>query len=175
MDDTKKPAPRSSMSRTVVTAVVGLLIVIAIAGIVLASRKASQTADPTASSSSTPGASTAPTSGGSPAAATAPDPLPSAVRFAGSNDTLPPEASGDLARFADAVRAGGQQVGLTARFVAGSDKQAALDLGRKRVEAVQHALQSNGISASRIQAEMIEVPAATQPAANAGRVELSLR
>jgi outer membrane protein OmpA-like peptidoglycan-associated protein len=170
---TKKPAPRS-MSRTVVSAVVGLLIVIAIAGIVLAGRRTAQPPE-AGSAPVTGGAAVAPTAAVASAAAPAPEPLPSAVRFTGTSDKLPPEASGELARLADAMRVSGQQVGLTARFVAGADKQAALELGRKRVEAVQHALQSNGVSASRIQAEMIEVPAGTQAPGAAGRVELTLR
>jgi len=173
MDATKKPAPRS-LSRTVVAAVVGLLIVVAVSGIVLAGRKAPVPAESGAAPTTlqVPAATTA---SAPPAAVTASDALPGAVRFADASDALPPEASGDLARFADAARAGGQQVGLTARFVAGADMEAAMALGRKRAEAVQHALQSNGISASRIQVEMIGVPAGALPAAAAGQVELALR
>ena len=172
MEPTQKPATRS-LSRVVVSTVVGLLIVIAIVGIVLAGRRGASTTDAT-SPSPTAGVVGAPPAGG-PAASPASDPLPTSVRFAGTTEKLAPDATGEVARLADALRAGGQQVGVTARFMAGNDKPAALELARKRVEAVQHALQSNGISGSRIQAEMIEVPPGSQPADAVGRVQFTVR
>lgn len=171
MESTPKPAPRNT-SRTVVMAVVGVLIVVAIAGIVLAGRKAKEPpVQPVASV--TPAPAEAPTAASSVAAAD-PEPLPSDIRFTDGSDRLPAGAHLQITRLADAARAGGQSIALTSRFQVGPDRTKASALARTRLEMVQHAFQSNGVPASRLRGEMIEVPVADSNPESLDRVEIRL-
>ncbi len=161
------PVQRNS-SRTVVIAAVALLIVIAIAGIVLAGR--SGTAAPGAA---TP-AATAPTAS-TPAEVAGPTSGPNEVVFAPGSDKLPTQSSESIARFSEGARGVGGMVRMSARYLTGADKAKDLELARARTAAVRHALQANGVKAEQMQVELVEMPAGSLSDKDANRVELALR
>jgi outer membrane protein OmpA-like peptidoglycan-associated protein len=172
MSEPKKP-PQSNSSRTVVIIAVAVLIVVAIAGIVLAGRKAP--AEGTVATA--PGVPTAPASSAStPQAAASPtDPLPKEVVFAPGSDKLPPGSNEGLARFAEAVRGGASSARLSARFLTGENKARDMELAKARTGAIRHALQANGLASGKMDVELIEMPAGGLTDAAANRVELLLR
>lgn len=156
-------------SRTVVIAVVLVLIVVAIAGIVLAGRRtASPTQGTAAAVPETPSAST-------PQAAAGPTSGPNEVVFAAGSDKVPPQASESIARFSEAARGVGGQIRLSVRYLTGANKARDLELAKSRSAAVRHALESNGVKAEAMQVEMVEMPAGALTDKDANRVELSMR
>jgi hypothetical protein len=159
------PLQRNS-SRTVVIAAVALLIVIAIAGIVLAGRygaPAPGAAAPAAPTASTPPEVSGPTSG------------PNEVVFAPGSDKLPTQSAESIARFSEGARGVGGMVRMTARYLTGANKAKDLELAKGRTSAVRHALQSNGVKAEQMQVELVEMPAGALDAKDVDRVELALR
>ena len=169
MSEIQKPS-QSNSSRTVVIVAVALLILVAIAGIVLAGRRA-----PGPDVAGTPPvASTLPSS--TPAGASAPtDEVPRDLVFAAGSDKLPAQGADALARFADATRASASAVRLSARFLTGANKARDQELAKARTAAIRHALESNGINSGRMQIELIEMPAGALAADAANRVDLTLR
>ena len=171
MKEQKKP-PQSNSSRTVVIVIVAVLIVIAIAGIVLAGRHA-----PPEPVAAVPASAPAPALPGStPQDASAPTAAsPNEIVFMSGSDKLPPQSSDTLAQFADAARAGGSAVRLSARFLTGQNKARDLELAKARTGAIRHALEANGITSGNMQIELIEMPAGSLPEAAGNRVDLTLR
>ena len=177
MSETKTRTARSS-SRTIVIAVVALLVIVAIAGIVLAGRQGTATGD----AAGDPAAVAAKPDAQMQAAATPPaaaaepaESNPNEVRFAPGSDKLPPGANESIARFADAARASGNGVRLSTRFLTGENKARDFELAKARVASVRHALQADGIGPEKMQSELIEVPAGALDAAAADRVDLIVR
>ena len=163
--EAKKPAPSKS-SRTLAIGAVALLIVVAIAGIVLADRdKAAPAAASVAvATPTTPAASAAPTAVN-----------PNEVLFAAGSPKLPVTASESIARFADTARTGGSGVRVTASFLTGENKARDRDLAAARTTAVREALKADGITADKMQVELVEMPAGSLTEAGANRIALSLR
>ena len=167
MEATK--AAQRNPSRTVVIAAVILLIVVAIAGIVLAGRRTAApiqgtaAAVPVAPLASTPLVEAAPTAS------------LNEVVFAAGSDKLPAQSSESIAKFSEAARGVGGQIRLSARFLTGTNKARDLDLAKSRTAAVRHALQANGVKAESMQVEMVEMPAGALTEKDANRVELSMR
>jgi outer membrane protein OmpA-like peptidoglycan-associated protein len=174
MSEPKKPPPSNS-SRTLAVVAVAVLIVVAIAGIVLAGRKAP--AAPEATASTAPGTTTAPASPAStPQGAAAPtEPLPQDVVFAAGSDKLPAGANEPLARFADAARSSASSIRLSARYLTGANKEKDFELAKARTGAIRHALQANGVTGNKMQVELIEMPAGTLTPDAGNRVDLTLR
>ena len=168
----QKKQPQSNSSRTVVIVLVAVLIVVAIAGIVLAGRRV-----PPEPVAAVPASAAAPALPGStPQDASAPTgATPNEVVFAAGSDKLPPRSSDTLAQFADAARAGGSAVRLSARFLTGENKTRDLELAKARTGAIRHALEANGITSGNLQVELIEMPAGSLPEAAGNRVDLTLR
>ena len=168
----QKKQPQSNSSRTVVIVLVAVLIVVAIAGIVLAGRRV-----PPEPVAAVPASAAAPALPGStPQDASAPTgATPNEVVFAAGSDKLPPRSSDTLAQFADAARAGGSAVRLSARFLTGENKTRDLELAKARTGAIRHALEANGITSGNLQVELIEMPAGSLPEAAGNRVDLILR
>ena len=168
-----KPQQRNP-SRTLVIAIVVLLIVVAIAGIVLATRKpGAAPGDATTAPASAPLPITAAPS--TPAGASAPTAaVPNEIVFLPGSDKLPAQAPEALARFADAARAGGKGVRLIARFLTGENKARDLELAKRRTLVIQQAIVAAGVTTDKMQIELIEMP---PPVADrdANRVELTLR
>lgn len=155
-------------------AVVALLIIVAVAGIVLAGRQGAGAAatgnDPAPAEPST--AAVADPASSASAAAEA---NPNEVRFAAGSDKLPPGAAESISRFAEASRGGSNGVRLSTRFLTGTNKARDLELAKARVASVRHALEADGIGPEKMQSELIEVPAGTLDAAAANRVDLIVR
>ena len=169
MSEQRKPAgvkaPASSnSSRALAIGAVGLLIVVAIAGIVLAGRHpASDNAASAVASGTMQPASAAPTAVN-----------PNEVIFDAGSAKLPVTAADSIARFAESGRTGDSTVRISARFLTGANKARDHDLAAARTSAVREALQADGIGAGRLRVELIEMPAGTLPEADANRIELAL-
>ena len=161
-----RPAQRHA-SRTVVIAAVVLLIVIAVAGIVLAGRYGAPATSGAASAPAAPVASTQPDPGG-------PTPAPNEVLFAAGSDRLSVASSESIARFSENARTAGGNVRVTARYATGANKAKDVALAKSRAAAVRHALQANGVKAEGMQVEMIEMPTGAMNDRDANRVDLSL-
>ncbi|MDQ6626930.1 MAG: OmpA family protein [Pseudomonadota bacterium] len=165
----RPPAPSKS-SRMIAMGAVALLIVIAIAGIVLATRHRPVAAVPE-------GAATGATSPGSTQrTAAAPTRVnPDEVNFASGSTKLPTTATETIAVFATKARASGKIVRLSARFLTGEDKVKDQQLAKDRAAAVRAALQADGVQPDKLQMELIEVPAGTLTAVQRNRIEMLLR
>ncbi|MEP7300828.1 MAG: OmpA family protein [Caldimonas sp.] len=171
MSEPQKPLPSNS-SRTVVIVAVAVLIVVAIAGIVLAGRRAPVEAGAGASA---PAVAMAPAAS-TPQAASAPtDPVPKDLVFAPGSDKLPARSSEGIAAFADAARASASSIRLSARYLTGENKARDFELAKARTGAIRHALEANGITSSKMQVELVEMPAGSLTAADGNRVDLILR
>lgn len=164
----ESPPAQRNASRTVVISAVALLIVIAVAGIVLAGRYGTPAQIDTAPAPAAPVASTQPP-------ATGPTSGPNEVVFAPGSDKLPTQSSESIARFSEGARQVGGTVRMTARYLTGSNKAKDLELAKARTAAVRHALQSNGVKAESMQVELVEMPAGGLNDKDAHRVELALR
>jgi len=146
-------------SRTAIIALVVVLIVIAIAGIVLAGRRTVSPVPGTAAALPKPALANPPLS--TPQVEAAPTLKPNEVLFAVGSDRLPAEASDQIAKFADRARAAGGMVRSSAKYANGPNKVGDLALCKSRTAAVRHALESNGIKPEAMQVEIIEMPPGT--------------
>ena len=164
-----KPTQRSS-SRTLVIAAVVLLIVIAIAGIVLAGRHTVAPVPGTAAAVPDAPVVTTPRAGAAPTPAAANE-----VMFAAGSDKVPAEANDKIAKFSEGARGVGGMVRVTARYLTGANKARDAELAKSRTAAVRHALEADGVKAESLQVELVEMPAGALSERDANRVELSLR
>jgi outer membrane protein OmpA-like peptidoglycan-associated protein len=105
------------------------------------------------------------------AASVAPPPR-ERLRFAADSDRLPAEAMDVLARIADAARADpAASVEISAfQGIGGAEAQ----LAGRRGEAVRHALEANGVPASRMRMNVLATPVG-EDAKGPGRVELEVK
>ena len=162
--------PQRNLSRKAVIAAVVVLIVIAIAGIVLARRDASQpgtaAADAGAAPASTPRSASAPTAAAS---------SPNEIVFAAASDKLPAQSADVIARFSETARSGGKTVRLTARFLTGENMARDLELAKARTTAIRQAIIANGVKNDGLQVELIEMPAGGLNGTDANRVDMTLR
>jgi outer membrane protein OmpA-like peptidoglycan-associated protein len=163
--EAKKPA-QSNSSRSIAIGAVALLIVVAIAGIVLAGRHAPAPDTPGAAGGSvtTPQVVTAPTAAN-----------PNEVVFAAGSAKLPATAAESITKFAESARAGGNGVRMSARFLTGENKARDLELAKGRTTAVREKLQAAGVAPEKMQIELVEMPAGSLTEANSNRVDLTLR
>ena len=169
-DEANKPG-QSNSSRTVAIAAVGVLIVVAIAGIVLAGRQGTPPTAP-AVAVRVPSAgvvNTTPQMGESPTV-----PNPNEIIFAAASARLPATASEVIAKYAESTRRSPLAVRMSAHFATGENKAKDIELAKGRTAAVREALLSNGIGPERMQVELVEMPVGSLTEANANRVELSL-
>jgi outer membrane protein OmpA-like peptidoglycan-associated protein len=169
MDARKTPAPRIA-SRTAVMAAVAVLIVIAIAGIVLASLRRAPAADAEAVTDSTQATAPAPT-----AAAPANDGAPNEVIFAAASDQLTPAAQAKLALFAEQAKKDGRPVVVATQIEANTQRAENMDLAKRRAYKVRSALVAGGVAVAVLRIEVAELPAGGVPAAAAQRVEVNIR
>jgi len=173
---TELQKPHSGATRTVAVIAVGVLIVVAIAGIVLASRQTGS-GDPEVAAVApvAPVASVA-LPGSTPSAASAPTPrVENVLIFSAGSDRLPADASEKIARLVESVRSEASSVRVTARFAAGADRARDQELAKRRTAAVHRELLAGGIPGPRLQVELIEVPAGSLPESAVDRLEMSRR
>ncbi len=171
MDDRQAPPTRNS-SRTLAIAAVALLVVIAIAGIVLASLRSRGTpADGAASADATQAAASAMTAESAAVAAEAAV-GPNQVVFAPGSEEISEPGTVKLIRFAEQdrkVKRG--MVVIVGKVEAGSGK---MELAQKRAFAVRSVLQAHGLTLGNMQIKVEEAPLGTVSAAEANRVGFSV-
>lgn len=156
-------------------ALVAVLIVVAIAGIVLASlRGRSAGPQPTSLSS--------PTQQGGAATTTVSPPIPAEVGttpnqlgFAKASDTLSPIVLKKISDVALAAKKENHNVVVTAQLEAGSGREQRMEMAKKRADAVRKALQAAGVSVNVIKVQISELPPGLVPPLDADRVELSMK
>jgi len=168
MDERKTPAPRIA-SRTAVMAVVAVLIVIAIAGIVLASLRRAGPAEVATGTDSTPASAAAPT-----AAAPADDSPPGELVFAPGSDQLSPAVQAKVARLAERAKKEGRTVVVKTKLEANAQRAKSMDLARARTQNVRGALTSGGVSLGVMKIEITELPAGLVTPKMAQLVEVDL-
>jgi len=97
------------------------------------------------------------------------------VYFEIGQSSLPVEASDVLARVAEAARASGGTVLISGYHDASGDAAANAELAKRRAQAVQHALEANGVAPDRLQlAKPVMTTGDGDPQA-ARRVEMRLQ
>ena len=166
--EAKKAAQRNS-SRSVVIGAVGVLIVVAIAGIVLAGRHSKLPADAGATGGAV-------ASGSTQQAASAPTAInPNEVIFSGGSAKLPATAGESIKLFAATALAGNNGVRVSSRFLTGENKARDQELAKGRTAAVQEALKAHGVPPEKMQSELVEMPAGSLTEADSNRVDLTLR
>ncbi|MEO7057052.1 MAG: hypothetical protein ABI281_14475 [Caldimonas sp.] len=164
-----KPVQRTS-ARSLVIAAVVLLIVIAIAGIVLAGRHTAGPVPGTAAAVPVAPVVTTPQAGGATTPAAANE-----VMFAAGSDKIPAGANEQIAKFGEGARGVGGVARITARYLTGADKARDLELAKGRTAAVRHALEADGVKAGSLQIELVEMPPGVLSERDVNRVELSVR
>jgi len=154
MDERQSPPTRNS-SRTLAKIAVAVLVVIAIAGIVLATLRPRGTADTPVAEGATQAASSA---------MTAPPPLatasqvaaeaaagPNQVAFAPGSDELSEPATTKLMKLADTAVKLKRTVTITAKFeVSGADQAKLEALARTRAAVVRSVLEQNKVQLTRM-------------------------
>jgi outer membrane protein OmpA-like peptidoglycan-associated protein len=174
MDDSK-PAPPPNPSRTLVIALVAVLIVVAIAGIVLAVLRGRSTgSDPATLSSATQQPGAAPTAS-APAIAAEAGAGPNQIAFASASDTLSPISLKKISDLAQTAKKESHTVVIAAKLEASSDRAERMELAKKRADAVRKALQLSGLSVSALRVQISEFPAGLVPPIDADRIELSMK
>jgi outer membrane protein OmpA-like peptidoglycan-associated protein len=170
--DERKTAPPSIASRTAVKAAVAVLIVIAIAGIVLATLRGRTGAPEVAGTASTQPGGSAPTA----AAATAgsDDGAPNEVVFGPTSDQLSPAALAKLALLADTAKKEKHTVSVAAKIEASGDRDGQRELAKKRAYNIRGVLEQRGVPLGTMRIEVTEFPAGLAPPAARQRVEIVL-
>ncbi len=173
--DEPKTAPPRNPSRTLVIALVAVLIVVAIAGIVLASLRGRSAGTQPASLSS-------PTQQGEPAPTAASPPVPAEVGstpnqlgFAKGSDMLTPIVLKKISDVALAAKKENHSVVVTAQLEAGSGREQRMEMAKKRADAVRKALQAAGVSVNVIKVQISELPPGLVPPLDADRIELGMK
>ncbi len=158
-----------------VIALVAVLIVVAIAGIVLAELRG-RAAGPG------PAALSPPTQQGGDASTTVVPPVaaeagagPGQLAFESKSDTLSPVSLKKISDVALEATKGSHNVIVAARLEAGSGREQRMETAKKRAEAVRKALQAAGVSVNVIKVQISEYPAGLVPLLDADRIELSMK
>ena len=174
MDDSK-PAPPRNPSRTLVIALVAVLIVIAIAGIVLAGLRGRP-------SGAVSGSASSPTQQDVAATTTIAPPIPAEVGakpnqlgFEKASDTLSGMTLKKIAEVARSATKESHKVEITAQLEAGAGREQRMELAKKRADAVRKALQANGLSVNAIRVQLSELPPGLVSALDADRLEINMK
>lgn len=154
---------------------VAVLVVIAIAGIVLASLRGRGTpADTPAGADATQTAASAMTTNSVAAAAEAAV-GPNQVVFAPLSDRLSEPASAKLLRIAATAHKESRTVVIASKIEARPDRADQMELAKKRAFAVRQVLEANGVPLGTMRIEIAELPTGLVTASEANRVDLALR
>ena len=172
----RKASSRSNSSRTLAKVAVAVLIVIAIAGFLLAGLRSRSPAPGQADGSdATPEAASSMTGAASEAVAEDAAGGPTGVVFAPNSDRLSAGAAAKMQRLAETARKEHRAVSIQAKIEARSDRAEQMALARKRTVAVRQVFEERGISLGTMQIEISELPAGLVPPAVANRVEVVFR
>jgi outer membrane protein OmpA-like peptidoglycan-associated protein len=176
MDDRKPPPPRNS-SRTLAMVAVAVLVVIAIAGIVLATlrQRGAPAAETPAVADATQAAASAMTAAASAAVAAEAEAGPNQVVFAPDSDELSEPATAKLLRLADAAKKAKRPLVIAGKVEARPDRNQRMELAKRRAFAVRGVLETNGVPLSSMQIQIAEVPLGLVSANDANRIEVTPR
>jgi outer membrane protein OmpA-like peptidoglycan-associated protein len=179
MDERQSPPTRNS-SRTLAKIAVAVLVVIAIAGIVLATLRPRGTpAETSVAEGATQGASSA---------MTAPPPMatasqvaaeaaagPNQVAFAPGSDALSEPATTKLIKLADTAVTLKRSVTITAKFEVSGPDQAKLEaLARTRAAAVRSVLEQNKVQLTRMTTKTVSKALGEASPSELNRVDIDL-
>jgi len=169
-----KPKARDS-SRVVALVTVVLLIVIAVAGIAVAtfSRRAAAPASPSEQARSVATGNMPGLTASAAEAAAAAAERPDHVSFAPGSDKVPDDAAPLIAGFIESARARNSKLRLTTKFTASQTRAKELELANARTRAVRRMIEASG-KAVTMQYETVEMPPGTLSERDANRVVLSL-
>ncbi len=174
MADRQAAPPRNS-SRTLAIAAVVVLIVIAVAGIVLAGMRGRHAAgEAPVAVDATRGEVPAPTSPVS-AAAAVDEAAPNIVVFAPSSSQLPGSAQAKLVKLADEAKKGRRTVAITAKIEARGDHAEQRKLAQDRAIAMRQVMEANGVPLGTMQIEIMEAPKGFVAPREVNRLEVTLR
>jgi len=168
MDDLRRPAQRAS-PRTVAIVAVAALIAIAVAGITMAVLRGRPQAGDAVTSTAASGARA-----GASRTARAPGDV-NRIVFAADSDQLSPEAVDQIKDMAESTRTATTPLVLSGKIEAASDRAARMELAKKRINAMRRALQSAGVSPTRLRVEIAEYPVGRVPPRDADVIEMNLR
>jgi outer membrane protein OmpA-like peptidoglycan-associated protein len=174
MDDRPAPLPRIS-SRTIAMVAVAVLIVIAIAGIVLAGLRSRGGSPETAGPSDATQQDAPPLTAAASAAEAEDEAAPNLVVFASASHQLSGKASTKLVHLAETAKKEHRSVVIATRIEARSDRAEQRELAKERAVAVRQVLEANGVSLGTMRIEISELPTGLVPPRDANRVELTLR
>jgi outer membrane protein OmpA-like peptidoglycan-associated protein len=174
MEERQAP-PLRNPSRTAGKIAVALLIVIAIAGFVLAGlRSRSPVGEQPVADATQQGA--VPPTGAATTAASAPEDTlpPDQIAFAPASDQLSDVAATKVLRLADEAKNGQPTVAMAARIEGRPDRAEQMDFARRRTLVVRQVLEQNGIAPGMMRVEITESPVGLVPPAQADGVEVAL-
>jgi outer membrane protein OmpA-like peptidoglycan-associated protein len=175
MEERQPPPPRNP-SRTLAMVGVAVLVVIAIAGIVLASLQKGLPDDGAVAADPTHAASAAMTDAAASAAAAEAEGRANEVVFAADSARLSSAATAKLQGLAEAAKTDKRLLTIVGRVeVRGEGKEQRSQLARNRAIAVRSALEANGVPLARMQTRIEETALAPAAAAYANRIEVNPR
>jgi outer membrane protein OmpA-like peptidoglycan-associated protein len=172
--DHRRPPPTRNSSRTVAKVAVAVLIVIAIAGFVLAGLRSRAPVPEQAATDATPEAAAPLTAATAPAGSGAADSvnLPNQIAFASASATLSEEQAAKVRKLATNAQTKNHSVGILSKAEAGSSQFA---LAQQRTLAVRQTLEQSGVPLGRMTIEISQMPHGGVSAADANRVEVVMR
>ena len=176
----RQASPPPNSSRTVAKYAVAVLVVIAIAGIVLATLRGRGTpADTPVAADATQPAASAMTGAASPAAASAAAAeaaaAPNQVVFAPGSAEISEAGTTKLIRIADSQRKDKRELVITARVEQGPELEKRKALARDRGSAVRSVLETNGVPLARMRIMITDEAYGIVSAGEANRVEVTSR
>jgi outer membrane protein OmpA-like peptidoglycan-associated protein len=175
--DERQPPPLRNSSRTLAIAAVAVLVVIAIAGIVLAGLRGrgAPAGTPAAADATQPAASAMTAAADASAVKAEAEAGPNQVVFAPESDQLSDPATTKLIRFAEAAHKDKRTVIIASKVEVRPERPQEMELARKRANAVRGVLEAHGLPLGTMQIQIAEVPLGLVPPSEANRVDLALR
>jgi len=172
--DERKPPPTRNSSRTVALVAVAVLVVIAIAGIVLATLQRGLPAD--VAEDATRGASVPMTAASAAALAAEAEARPNQVVFATDSARVSTAATAKLSLLAEKAKQDKQSLTIVGKVEgAAAGKPEHIQLARERTTAVRGVLETNGIPLSRMETRIEGLPAGVLSAKDANRIDVNPR
>ena len=174
--DERQPPPTRNPSRTLAKIAVAVLVVIAIAGIVLATlRGRGAPADTPVAADATQPAASAMTAAAASAAAAEVEAGPNQVVFAPGSIELSDPATAKLQRIADAARKDKRDLVILAKVEARPDGAQQRVIAQNRTSAVRGVLETSGVPLGKMQIRIAEEALGLVSAKEANSVEVSPR
>jgi outer membrane protein OmpA-like peptidoglycan-associated protein len=174
MDERRTPPLRNS-SQTAAKVAVAVLIVIAIAGFVLAGLRSHAPAPEQATTADPTPETAAPLTAATPAAASGlaqPADLPNQIAFASASASLSEDQAAKVRKLATTAQTQRHNIGILSKAEAGG---AQFGLAQQRTLVVRQTLEQSGVPLGRMTIEISQLPRGVISAADANRVEVVMR